>query len=319
MIPSVSVVIATHNYGRFLSGAVDSVLGQTYQGFEVIVVDDGSTDNTPQVMEAYKADPRVRYERIAHQGQPRAKNAGIHLAQAPVIAFLDADDLWLPSKLEQQMALLTDNPDVGVVHSRRLLMDEAGHELKTVPQAYHRGKVLEALFLDNFVCFSSAVVRRQVFDRVGHFDESLPLSIDYDLWLRAALHYSFDFVDSPLVKYRTGHASLSRRVEERLLCIERIVHRFLKEYGGQAAIPPEVIRRSQADTYFHMGLCRRYRSRLGALPWYIRCLALEPGRARAWRGLASLALPESWRRRLRVACGRPADWTIRQPVDRAFV
>jgi glycosyltransferase involved in cell wall biosynthesis len=289
-------------------------LEQTYPNFEVIVVDDGSTDDTPRVVEPYVVDPRVRYERIAHQGQAAAKNRGSHLAQAPLIAFLDADDVWLPHKLERQVALMNVNPEVGVVYSRRLLMDESGRDLETGPKQLYRGNVLAPIFCDNFICFSSALVRRRVLEEVGFFDESLPLAIDYDLWLRVALHHSFDYVDCPLVKYRTGHVSLSRRIEERLILVDRITTRFLNDYGGRAALPPEVIRRSQADTYYHLGLFRRYRSRLGALPCYVRCLALEPGHALAWRGLASLALPEAWRRKLRVACGRSPDWAVRRPT-----
>jgi glycosyltransferase involved in cell wall biosynthesis len=314
MTPSVSVIISTYNYGRFLSAALDSVLDQTYPDFEVIVVDDDSTDDTPWIMDEYQVDPRVRYERIAHRGSPVAKNTGIHLAQAPLIAFLDADDIWLPDKLDRQVAIMNGNPKVGVVYSRRLLINDVGCELEAEPQKLYRGQVLAPLFRDNFVCFSSALVRRRVFDHVGFLDGSLPLAADYDFWLRAALHYTFDFDECPLVKYRTGHASLSRRVEERLILVDRITTRFLNEYGGRAALPPGVIRRSQADTYYHLGLYRRCRSRLGALPWYVRCLALAPGHTLAWRGLASLALPEAWRRKLRVACGRSPDWTVRQPA-----
>src|SRR5206468_2746599 len=96
----------------------------------------------------------------------------------------------------------------------------------------------------------------------------------------------------PLVKYRTGHANLSRRVEERLAAVDRITMRFLDEGGGRAALPAKVIRRARAQTYFHMALYRRHRTRLGALLWYLRCLLVEPSHKSAWRGLASLALPE---------------------------
>ncbi|MFL5242852.1 MAG: glycosyltransferase [Gemmataceae bacterium] len=311
MIPAVSVVIATYNYGRFLAGALNSVLGQSFRNLEVIVVDDGSSDDTRSVIEPFLADSRLQYVRVNHLGQPAAKNTAIRLAQAPLIAFLDADDLWLPNKLEQQLALLETRPEVGVVYGRRLLMDELGRDLECQSPECRRGDVLAALLHDNFICFSSVVVRRRVPDEVGLFDETLPLAIDYDLWLRAALRFPFDYVDRPLVKYRTGHASLSRRVEERLAVAIRIMNRFLDEYGGRAALSPLVIRRAQAQTYYHMGLFRRPRSRLAALGWYLRCIALAPGHGLAWRGLASLALPEAARRSLRVALGRPADWAVR--------
>src|SRR5262249_1079361 len=105
MTPAVSVVIATHNYARYLRAAVASALPQTFRDLEVMVVDDGSTDDTPAVTAPYLRDARVRYYRMERLGQPRAKNRGIQLAQAPLIAFLDADDVWLPTKLDRQMPL----------------------------------------------------------------------------------------------------------------------------------------------------------------------------------------------------------------------
>jgi glycosyltransferase involved in cell wall biosynthesis len=113
MIPAVSVVVATYNYGRYLAGALESVLGQTFRDLEVIVVDDGSIDDTAEVVKPYLRDQRVRYERVDHVGQPAAKNIGIRSARARLIAFLDADDLWLPAKLEKQVALLETNPTLG--------------------------------------------------------------------------------------------------------------------------------------------------------------------------------------------------------------
>jgi glycosyltransferase involved in cell wall biosynthesis len=316
MTPAVSVVIATYNYGRYLALALDSALGQTFTDLEIIVVDDGSTDETSEVIRPYLRLPRVRYYRTNHVGQPAAKNVGIRLALAPLVAFLDADDLWLPAKLERQLPRFRCDPRLGVLYSRRLLIDEDGRELEGHQPQLHRGWVLEPMFLDNFVCFSSAIVRRAVFDTVGMFDETLALAIDYDLWLRVALHYPFDYVDEPLVQYRTGHANLSRRVEERLATVNTIMERFLDKHGGRGVLDPGVVRRARAETCCHLALARRQRSRLAALPWYVRALALWPGYGRAWRGLASLPLPETVRRWLRRALGRPEDWQVRRPISK---
>jgi glycosyltransferase involved in cell wall biosynthesis len=313
MNPAVSVVIATHNYGRFLRGAVESVLAQTFDDFELIVIDDGSTDATPCIMRPYLTDPRVRYLRTAHRGQPAAKNAGVDLARAPLIAFLDGDDVWLPMKLERQVALFQADADLGVVYARRWLIDEHGRHLEYEQPSLYRGFVLEALFRTNFVCFSSAVVRRAVLDEAGAFDEGLSLAIDYDLWLRVALSHPFDYVDEPLVEYRTGHASLSCRTEDRLRTVTRIMQRFLDELGGRGMLDPSVIRRAQAETCYHIGLARRRSSRFAAAPWYLRALILSPRYGLAWRGLASLPLPEAARRLLRRLLGRPEDWSVRRP------
>jgi glycosyltransferase involved in cell wall biosynthesis len=322
MTPAASVIIATYNYGRYLPGALASALGQTFRDLEVLVVDDGSTDDTQDVVLRHLGDVRLRYYRTDHVGQPAAKNAGIRLARAPLVAFLDADDLWLPAKLERQVALFRRDPGLGVAYTRRVVIDEHGREVAYEQPAPHRGMVLDALFRSNgFVCFSSAVVRRAVLDDVGLFDEGLPLAIDYDLWLRVGLRYRFDYVDEPLVKYRTGHANLSRRVEERLLAVSRIMDRFLDVHGGRAFVSPAVVRRARAETCYHIGLATRRRSRLGALPWYLRAVALRPDYPLAWQGLASLPLPESVRRRLRLALGRPADWADLRPLtppERSF-
>lgn len=305
MPPAVSVVIATYNYGRYLGSALASVQAQTFEDFEVLVVDDGSTDDTAAVVQSYLSDRRVRYLRTDHRGQPRAKNVGIRAARAPLIAFLDADDLWLPTKLQRQIQLLENEPAAGVVHAPRRLIDEAGWELEYDSPDLPRGQVLESLFVNNFVCFSAAVVRRRVFERVGLFDEQLPLAIDYDLWLRAARHFHFDHVAEPLVLYRTGHGNLSRRREERLQLVMQIMQRFLDQHGGRACLSAAAVRRAWADTYSHMAELKAAQGPRAALPWLLRALRRRPLHARAWRGLVWNLMPQPlhyWQRRLR---GRP--------------
>jgi glycosyltransferase involved in cell wall biosynthesis len=317
MTPAVSVVIATYNYGRYLGGALGSALGQSFRDLEVIVVDDGSTDDTSAVVARYSSDDRIRYERTNHLGQSAAKNTGIRLARGRLIAFLDADDLWLPTKLEKQLALLKANPTLGVVYSRRSLMNESGRPLEYEQPALFRGRVLDAMFRNNFICFSSAVVHRRVFKHLGLFDESLPLAIDYEFWLRVAAAYALDYVDEPLVQYRTGHASLSRRTEERLKVAFAVMRRFQSTDEGRRLLNSATVREATAETCYHIALAARCRSRLAALPWYVRCLALSPRYGLAWQGLASLPLPEAARRCVRLGLGRRADWAMRRPITAA--
>jgi glycosyltransferase involved in cell wall biosynthesis len=307
--PSVSVVIATYNYGHYLAGAIDSVLAQTYQDFEVIVVDDGSTDDTPDVVRPYLYDPRVHYVRTENRGQPAAQNMAIRLARAPWIAFLDADDQWLPTKLEKQIDLASRVPEVGVVYTRRLEIDAEGYLLESRQPTLYKGRVLAQMFLTNFVCFSSSMVRRDVLDRVGLFDESRRHAPDYDLWLRAARFYQFDFVGEPLVKYRVGHATLRRRHPE--LQLEGALARmrdFLELHGGRDFLDRELIRRGFAETYAHYGLILRDRSRIEALAKYLLAIAYQPGNYRIWMGLGSVFLPETARRLARRSLERPAEW-----------
>jgi glycosyltransferase involved in cell wall biosynthesis len=314
MTPAVSIVIAAYNYARFLAEALESVMAQTFADYEVLVIDDGSSDDTDAVVQPFLADPRVHYYRTPHLGQPGAKNTGIRLARAPLLAFLDADDLWLPDKLARQVALLRADPGLGVVHTRRLLIDEGGRELEYEQPELPRGSVLPLLFRDNFVCFSSVLARREVLEEAGGFDEGLSLAIDYDLWLRVARRHRFDHVDEPLVCYRTGHASLSRRIEERLAAVYHIRRRFLDDQGGRALLGPALVRRAEAETCHHLGVVTRGRSRLAALPWHLRAVGRDPTCGLAWQGLFSLWLPERVRRQLRRALGRPEDWSVRRPL-----
>lgn len=316
MTPTVSVAVATYNYGRFLGRALDSALAQTFRDLEVVVLDDGSTDGTPAVIEPYLKEVRVRYHRAAHRGVAAAKSAAVELCRGPFVAFLDADDEWTLDKIERQIALFRD-PGVGVVSCGRRLIDPDGCELEYRQPAMHRGRVLPQMYETNFVCFSSAVVRRVILDAVGLFDPRLPLAVDYDLWLRTAARCAFDFVPDPLVNYRVGHANLSRRGEERLRTVLDIRRRFLDEHGGRRLLDPAVIRRAHAVLCCDIALLAAERSRLAALPWLLRALAAAPLSRSAWHGLLRLPLPDATRRRLRRLLGRDEDWTVRRRLPRS--
>jgi glycosyltransferase involved in cell wall biosynthesis len=269
MPPAVSVVIASRNYGRYLAGAIQSVLRQTWHDLEVVVIDDGSTDDTPAVVQPFRADPRVHYHRTDGLGQSRAKNLGIQLSQAPLIAFLDGDDEWLPNKLEQQLPLF-HQLDVGVVYARRTCMNEAGQELPTPTVKLVRGQLYDELLRANPICFSSVIVRRGVFEAVGLFDPNLPLAIDYDLWLRVARHFEFDYVDEPLVRYRTGHANLSSRIVERITVVLSILRRSLIGRRNEVNTEPAAVAEAWGSTCRTMGYVLRARKPLSAAGWYLR-------------------------------------------------
>ena len=189
-MPTISIVITCYNYSCYLAGCLDSVLSQTFQDFEVIVVNDGSTDNTDEVIFPYIKDPRIIYIKQKNSGQAKAKNTGIQKSKGRLIAFLDADDLWDTTKLEKQMPLF-DDKGVGVVYSRVRYIDEQGDDVsfqhKSTYLTPRAGKITEFLFIDNFIPFSSSVVRRECFERVGVFDESIRMGIDWDLWLRISV------------------------------------------------------------------------------------------------------------------------------------
>jgi glycosyltransferase involved in cell wall biosynthesis len=295
--PAVSAVIATYNQARFLPAALDSVLGQTLTDLEVIVVDDGSTDETPQVLARYRSDPRIRVERIVNSGPAAARNHGWRRARAPLVAFLDSDDVWLPEKLERQRERFAANSALAVVYARRLLLDGAGRERPYDHPPLFRGAVLPQLFLTNFICLSSAVVRREALEQSGGFDERIKSASceDYDLWLHLARDHPFDYVDEALVLYRTDGQPAPSRSEARLRTALTVMRRFLNEGGGRERLDRRLVRRAWAETYAHLGLFLRERSRLAALGSYGRSLTFAPNYALAWKGLASMLLPETVR------------------------
>jgi glycosyltransferase involved in cell wall biosynthesis len=271
--PLVSVVIATHNYGRYLAEAIESVRSQTYAHWELWIIDDGSTDGTRDLVQRWQADQRIQYVYCERMGQARAKNLGISLSRGEWVAFLDADDRWEQVKLSRQLEVAEHWPEAGVIYCRRRLMNAQGQELQhpTSRQAeLPDGWVIERLVIQNFICFSSAMVRRQVFSHVGMFDTNLELAIDYDLWLRVAMHYQFAAVDEPLVWYRMGHGNLSQRVVERGQLALMILDRAIECYGLADRVSLRSLYEARASTCRTLGYIWRSRSCWEAARWYWR-------------------------------------------------
>jgi glycosyltransferase involved in cell wall biosynthesis len=288
----VSVVVTCFNYGPYLAGCLESILGQTCHSLQILVVNDGSTDNTDEVVAPFLADPRITYVRQENRGQAAAKNAGIALARGEFIAFLDADDRWAHDKLEKQLPLFAD-PRVGVVYSRSRHIDAEGTAVAVpLPGKYLRpraGLVTEHLFLDNFVPFSSAVVRRECFDRHGRFDESLPMGIDWDLWLRLSVEYRFAYVDEPLLAYRIGHpGQMSRQAEIRQSCSDRIMGAFLERHPD--LVSRRVVRRAMAHTCRNRGAYFQAIDAGRAFAYYRRAITVSPLEWPSYRGLLKMAV-----------------------------
>jgi glycosyltransferase involved in cell wall biosynthesis len=203
----VTAAIPAYNRARFLPEAIESALAQTYPEVEVVVVDDGSTDDTPRAVEPYL--DRIRYVRQENAGRSAARNRCVDEARGRYVSFLDSDDRWLPWKLEAHVPVLEENPRVGMVHGHVDVIDEAGrpvpeltafhHRLWT---AAHRNGVTYAGYALECRCFSSATTfRAEVFDRVGPYDPGLALD-DYELYLRVALDYEIVFLERSVAEYR---------------------------------------------------------------------------------------------------------------------
>jgi glycosyltransferase involved in cell wall biosynthesis len=249
----VSVIIPTYNSAAFLREAIQSVLSQTYVDFEVVVVDDGSTDNTES--EVHSFGDRVCYVKQQNQGAGAARNHGINRSRGKYVAFLDADDLWLPGKLCEQIPLLDRDPELGLVYSDWSVVSEQG---ETEP-SYLRGQpaaggyVFDELVQCGFILTSGTIVRRSCLDDVGFFDETLSIAQDYDLWLRICYRWKIALVNKPLVIKRNRDGNLSSNLIK--TAVERIVlfEKALKDYSDMTPRSRRLVRRQVALNYWDVG------------------------------------------------------------------
>lgn len=208
----ISIIIPSYNHARFVSQAVDSALAQTLTAIEVIVVDDGSTDETQSMLSKYKG--RINYIYQHNQGLSAARNTGFRAAQGDYLLFLDADDLIPANKLELQSLYLRTRPDRGLVYSGWQYIDENGMQEFGEMRPNKQGKVLKDLLRrDFFFPCGAALTRRECFDRVGLFDEALKAAEDMDMWVRiAAAGFTFGYVNEILFSYRIVKGSMSRNI-----------------------------------------------------------------------------------------------------------
>lgn len=222
-IMKVSVIVTTFNRAHMVTGAIDSILNQTFKDFELIVVDNYSSDDTEEVIKAYN-DERIRYVKHNNGGIIAVnRNYGIRQARGEYLAFCDDDDLWMPEKLEKQMLEFEKDDQIGLVCSNAIIFDESGErgELFNVglPDSNF---TLESLVWGNSVVCSSVLVKKRVIDDVGLMDESPQIlrGEDYELWLRIAKKYRIKYVELPLMKYRTHPGSYSYK-KRSVAAIER--------------------------------------------------------------------------------------------------
>lgn len=217
--PEVSVIISPYNAAPWIAETLDSVLSQTFTNIEVIVVDGGSADRTVEIASSYGSP--VRIITPGRCSKSAGKNKGIIAAKGKFIAFVDADDLWLPQKLEYQLQLLREQPDVGWAYTDGYLFEgNTTNNLTTFGRLarLYSGDMVHRLLLNNFIPSPTPLIRREVLGRAGLFDESLLQHEpeDWDLWLRVAACFPVGLVNRPLVRYRLHPDSLMAREEPRL-------------------------------------------------------------------------------------------------------
>ncbi len=232
----ISVIIPVYNQERYLGDAIDSVLAQTYTDYELIVVDDGSTDGTPEVIASYGL--RVRGFRKPNGGGASALNLGISQAQGDWIAWLSSDDLWEPHKLALQVEAIGQSPTVGLVFSDDLRIDSHGRVIGESYAWCPRTKLAQQVWLARkcFINGSTALIRHDVFDNVGLFDETERFAPDYDLWFRIVQRYDVLHIPEPLVRYRVHPGQTSTNVRAMRQAGKRVLIKGLRRMEATAAL-----------------------------------------------------------------------------------
>ncbi len=291
--PQVSVIISAFHQQERLERAVASVLAQTYRHYEIIVIDDVFTERSADSVQ--RMSSAIRRLAQPHPGVAAARNAAIRQSRGELIALLDAKDLWTADKLERCVRFLQQQPQCDVVYSPMGSMDARGQWLAEQVRVCHEGWILDELFEEDCIGDSSAVFRRRVWERLGGFDETLPLSVGHNFWLRVAVAQRFGLIREPLaISIVVDDDATLSGLARKLRVQAEMLHRFYEAQGGRERLDRE-----------------RARRRLGRLCLKSGWIALREGdpayAARLFRG-ATIYQP-GWLSRL---CFAYADWRRQQ-------
>ncbi len=222
---SISVIIPVFNGEKTIKETIDSILNQTFKSIELIIIDDGSTDSTVEIIENI-SDSRIKLFYYPNGGLSTSRNRGISLAQGEYISFIDADDLWTPDKLESQWQALQENPQADVAYSWTDYIDESSNFLKSGRRIKANGDAFSKLLLFNFLeNGSNPLIRQKALEKVGVFDESLTAAEDKDMWLRLAANYEFVCVEKPQILYRISTNSMSSNLKRQETASLKVIER----------------------------------------------------------------------------------------------
>ena len=277
--PTISVILPVYNGTDTIRATVNSVLGQSFTDFELLIINDGSTDDTLNILNAF-ADQRIRILSYANEGLASSRNRGITQARGGFISFIDADDLWATSKLASQYRVLEAAADADVAYSWTDFIDEEDHLLRGSVHHSSQGHVLPQLLKENFIASGSNVlVRAQLFKKVGLFDTALKAAEDWDMWLRMAAEARFVCDPQPQIYYRLRNSSMSADIEPMLSSQKVVAQRAI---AGDPARLEKLKRPSYGNIYAWLA----YRS-VTVFP-SAKKIRQPPGNG--WLGLRFLAL-----------------------------
>lgn len=302
--PLVSVIMPAYNSRAYIAEAIRSVLDQDYQALELIVVDDGSSDGTPD--EARLFGDRVRLLEQRNSGPAAARNRGVSLARGELLAFIDSDDIWAPGKVRAQVDYLSDNPDVGVVFGRLIrwfanadgtfnplpefVAPPSSKPQPIVPE--ESGWIYPEMLLDSVIWIVSAMVRKSIWDQLGGLDETLRIGEDYDFFIRASRLCKMDELDRLVAYYRMHPQSTTRvmRTENfECLVLLRAIERFGTAAPDGREVCPRLLRERLFKLFFDHGY-RHYQNGNPRIALQAFQQALSKGRKASWKALAYLLL-----------------------------
>lgn len=319
----VTVIVPAYNAAHCLSAAIESVLGQTYKNLELIVVDDGSTDQTREVVRRY--GDQIRYIQQDNAGPSKARNNGIRATDSELIAFLDSDDVWLPGKIQEQIDLLEERPDLSLVFCDAELVDEGGRSYGSMwkqrgcyeamlDESQQLARPFATIMFMDCILPSAVLLRRTCLDRAGLFDESLRYVEDKDLMLRIALTSKMGCVPRILMK-RLRHGYSPRQVENVNESIIFVVKRMERLYPEQIESDHIDTARLLAPTYYQLGRCYLDQDKLPEARralWESVQLRLSGSALGFWAvTLTGLGTIRILRRLKNIAVGRPVCQTPR--------
>jgi glycosyltransferase involved in cell wall biosynthesis len=259
--PTVSVVIATYNRARLLKETIESVLKQTFQDFELIVVDDGSTDDTEKVLKSY--GDRLRYFREENRGPSAARNLGIYHASASWISIQDSDDICAPNHLKTLFGFVEKNPDYGMVFANGSYLDDPGPNGKTIipreksKRLAEKGVELTDLFSTSIVRLQAALLSKEAFLSIGGLDETLRICMDLDLGFRFFMRFPVAYIDEVVFFYRRHEGNIGRNQELRLLENLRVIEKLVQDFpSAEEILGREQIDRRKAYRYYRLAKSR---------------------------------------------------------------
>ncbi len=252
MNPKVSICVPTFNRKDYLRETLDSIFAQTYKDYEVVVVDDGSTDGTAEMLK--QSNYPVRYYWQKNSGDAAARNKMIELAQGEYITFVDSDDLLMHDAVERMMNVMEAEGGEVIVYGPYQRIDQNGHVYGRFKRRLYSGYVAKYLFQNIFVYSCGSIFPKKVLEMVDGFDTSLPVCSDYDLWLRLSLKYRFIALAEPTFKRRRHTGNLSALSTENHITELKVLERFYYERGGDNVVPKKIAMHRLSKEEYRVGV-----------------------------------------------------------------